>query len=138
MKAVFADAFYFVALLNRADQHHARTVVAARQLREPLLTTEWVLTEFADALAESTSRRLVLPFIRSLERDSQVTQPGVVAAGLAALRRARGQTVVADGLHFLCRDGGGGHHGCADGRPAFQAGGFSGVAGVKCLPSATG
>ena len=73
MKAVFADAFYFVALLNRADQHHARTVVAARQLREPLLTTEWVLTEFADALAESTSRRLVLPFIRSLERDSQVT-----------------------------------------------------------------
>ena len=48
-------------------------MAAARQLREPLLTTEWVLTEFADALAESTSRRLVLPFIRSLERDSQVT-----------------------------------------------------------------
>ena len=24
MKPVFADAFYFVALLNRADQHHAK------------------------------------------------------------------------------------------------------------------
>jgi hypothetical protein len=26
MKRVFADAFYFVALLNRADQHHARAL----------------------------------------------------------------------------------------------------------------
>ena len=72
MRPVFADTFYFVALLNRADQHHARVVAAARQLREQLLTTEWVLTEFADALAESTSRRLVVPFIRSLEQDPKV------------------------------------------------------------------
>ena len=72
MKPVFADAFYFVALLNRADQHHPRAVAAARQLRDNLLTTEWVLMELADALAESTSRRLVLPFIRSLEQDPKV------------------------------------------------------------------
>ena len=39
MKAVFGDTFYFVALLNRADHHHARGVAAARQLREQLLTT---------------------------------------------------------------------------------------------------
>ena len=72
MKPVFADAFYFVALLNRADQHHPRAVAAASQLRDNLLTTEWVLMELADALAESTSRRLVLPFIRSLEQDPKV------------------------------------------------------------------
>ena len=72
MKPVFADAFYFVALLNRADQHHPRAVAAARQLQDNLLTTEWVLMELADALAESTSRRLVLPFIRSLEQDPKV------------------------------------------------------------------
>ena len=72
MKTVFADAFYFVGLVNRADQHHARIVAAARQLREDVLTTEWILAEFADALAESSSRRLVPQFIRALEQDPKV------------------------------------------------------------------
>ena len=73
MKTVFADAFYFVALLNRADQHHSRAVAAARKLRDNLLTTEWVLTELADALAKSSSRALIAPFIRTLEQDPNVT-----------------------------------------------------------------
>jgi len=72
VKAVFADAFYFVALLNRGDQHHAKVTAAARQLRENLITTEWVLMELADALAESGSRRLVAPFIRELSQDPKV------------------------------------------------------------------
>lgn len=72
MKTVFADAFYFVGLINRADQHHARVVAAARQLRDDVLTTEWILAEFADALAESASRRLVPQFIRTLEQDPKV------------------------------------------------------------------
>jgi len=37
MKAVFADAFYFVALLNRADQYHAKATSLARQLRDDLV-----------------------------------------------------------------------------------------------------
>lgn len=72
MKAVFADAYYFVALLNRSDQHHAKVTAAANQLRENLVTTEWVLTELADALAESGSRRLVAPFIRDLSQDPKI------------------------------------------------------------------
>ena len=72
MKAVFADAFYFVALLNRADQHHAKTVAAARELRSDVVTTEWVLAEVADALAASRSRRLVGDFIRDLTQDPKV------------------------------------------------------------------
>ena len=60
MKAVLADAFYFVALLNRADQHHLKAAAAARDLRSNIVTTEWVLTEVADALATSASRRLAL------------------------------------------------------------------------------
>ena len=59
MKAVFADAFYFVGFVNRADQHHAKVAAAAQQLQSDVVTTEWVLAEFADALAESTSRGLV-------------------------------------------------------------------------------
>lgn len=72
MKAVFADAFYFVGLLNREDQHHARAVAAADRLHGELVTTEWILAEFADALAESASRRFVLKFIRDLDNDSKV------------------------------------------------------------------
>jgi uncharacterized protein len=72
MKRVFADSFYFVALLNRADQHHSRALAAAGQLRDDIVTTEWVLTEVADALAESSSRRFVAPFIRKLAGDPKV------------------------------------------------------------------
>jgi len=66
MKAVFADAFYFVALLNRADQHHSKATAAARDLRNNLVTTEWVLAEVADALAASASRSLAASFICDL------------------------------------------------------------------------
>ena len=72
MKTVFADAFYFVGLVNRSDQHHSRVVAAARNLRDDVITTEWILAEFADALAESNSRRLVPQFIRDLEKDPKV------------------------------------------------------------------
>ncbi len=72
MKAVFADAFYFVALLNRRDQHHAKVSAAARQLDGNLITTGWVLMELADALAESASRSLVAPFIHELSQDPKV------------------------------------------------------------------
>jgi uncharacterized protein len=72
MNRVFADAFYFVALLNRADQFHARARTAASQLHGEVITTEWVLTEVADALAESASRRLAAQFIRDLAQDPKV------------------------------------------------------------------
>jgi predicted nucleic acid-binding protein len=78
MNRVFADAFYFVALLNRADQYHARATAAARESRGEVVTTEWVLAEVADALADSASRRSVAPFIRDLAQDPKVR---IVRAG---------------------------------------------------------
>jgi hypothetical protein len=72
MKPVFADAFYFVALLNRADQHHSKAAAFASQFRGVLVTTHWILMEVADALAESESRRVVVPFIRELGGDPKV------------------------------------------------------------------
>jgi hypothetical protein len=53
MSVVFADAYYFVARLNRRDQHHDRVVTFSRNFRASLLTTDWVLMEVADALAKS-------------------------------------------------------------------------------------
>ena len=78
MNRVFADAFYFVALLNRADQYHAKAAAAAGQLHGEIVTTEWVLTEVPDALADSASRRSAASFVRDLARDPKVR---IVRAG---------------------------------------------------------
>jgi len=62
MNEVFADAFYWIALANPADQWHK----AAKQFNEEnleasLLTTEEVLTEFLNYYAESgKSRRRIV------------------------------------------------------------------------------
>ena len=56
MKPVFADAFFYVACLNRADQHHNRVMAAASRPLGRMVTTRWVLMEVVDALAASERR----------------------------------------------------------------------------------
>jgi uncharacterized protein len=70
MSVVFADAFYFVARLNRRDQHHQRALEFSRDFRARLLTSDWILMEVADALAESESRVRVRDFILHLRRSA--------------------------------------------------------------------
>jgi uncharacterized protein len=55
MMKVFADTFFFLALLNKHDEAHAKAVSFA-SLIDKLVTTEWVLTELADGLASSRHR----------------------------------------------------------------------------------
>lgn len=50
MRAVFADTFYFLALLNRRDAAHALAIHATRTPGRTFVTTEAVLTELGDAL----------------------------------------------------------------------------------------
>ena len=68
MSLVFADAFYFVARLNRHDQHHERVVAFSREFRSGILTTDWVLMEVADALAKSECRSRIRDFILHLRQ----------------------------------------------------------------------
>lgn len=70
MNVVFADAFYFVARLNRRDQHHERVLKFSRDFRAHLLTSDWVLMEVADALAKSESRTQVRDFILHLRQTA--------------------------------------------------------------------
>lgn len=73
MKRVFADTYYFLAIFNRKDRHHARTVeVLRRGGTRPMVTTQWVLVEFADAMSGSSHRSEVLPFLEQLESDPDV------------------------------------------------------------------
>ncbi|WP_042724860.1 type II toxin-antitoxin system VapC family toxin [Chthoniobacter flavus] len=54
---VFADAFFYVALINRRDGHHGRVRAWVDAFEGEIVTTQWVLTEVADAFAESHARR---------------------------------------------------------------------------------
>jgi len=74
MRTVFADTFYFIALLNPSDATHAKAVefTAANMVR--MLTTEWVLTELADGLAKSPRGRLeLLATLADLQTDEDAT-----------------------------------------------------------------
>jgi predicted nucleic acid-binding protein len=69
MRTVFADAFYFVARLNRRDQHHERVISFSRDFRAKLVTTDWVLMEVADALAKSECRSRIREFFSHLRQS---------------------------------------------------------------------
>ena len=54
----FADTFFFLALRNPQDEAHGRAVAITAQVAgRPLVTTAWVLTEVADALAKPRNRK---------------------------------------------------------------------------------
>jgi predicted nucleic acid-binding protein len=63
---VFADTFYFLALLNPEDRQHPKAVAHSQKLRSTIWTTEWVLTEVADAFAGSQMRSKVADFVEKL------------------------------------------------------------------------
>ena len=69
MKSVFADTFYFLALLNERDSAHKRAVAASRRPGLTLVTTELVLLELADALCKPPQRDEVPTLWKVVETD---------------------------------------------------------------------
>jgi uncharacterized protein len=69
MTFVFADTFYFLALLNAKDAAHARAAAFSESYDTALLTTAWVLTELADALANSRHRANFQRVLDQLQAD---------------------------------------------------------------------
>jgi uncharacterized protein len=85
MKAVFADTFYFLALLNERDAAHNRAVSVSRTTGLRLVTTEFVLLELADALCRPGQREEALalwnlvqmePAFRLVTATSELIQRG--------------------------------------------------------------
>jgi len=71
MRTVFADTFYFLALVNALDKAHARAMAFTASYRGKLITTEWVMIELADALAASPQGRAEFLSTRSdLQADT--------------------------------------------------------------------
>src|SRR6476660_8141355 len=56
MKTVFADTFYFLALLNQRDPAHQKAVAASAPTDLSFVTTEFVLVELGDALRKPPVR----------------------------------------------------------------------------------
>jgi predicted nucleic acid-binding protein len=72
MKAVFADTYYFLALLDSSEKRHADAVAAARDAELRIVTTEWVLAEFGDAYGHPADRGDFILLYRSLVNHPRV------------------------------------------------------------------
>ena len=73
MNPVFADTYYFPALLHKGDAAHAQAVALAEKITQPILTTTWVLTEVGDALSAPGLRPRFVELVETLRADPACT-----------------------------------------------------------------
>ena len=71
-KPTFADTFFYLALVNPQDGEHRLAVSTAAALTGPVITTQWVLVEVADALCSAANRHRFLALLELLIADSRV------------------------------------------------------------------
>ena len=90
MSRVFADTFYFLALLNRDDPAHRRALAAARSVAQ-IVTTEFILLELGNACAKAADHADFLSLVEGMRASPRVhTVPlatELLDAGLALLRQ---------------------------------------------------
>jgi len=72
MRTVFADTFYFLALLDSKEKEHEQAVCAARDPGLRIVTTEWVLAEFGDAYCRPGDRADFISLYHSLTKNPRV------------------------------------------------------------------
>lgn len=71
MTRVFADTYYFLALLNSKDPAHSRSVEFTLAFDGEMTTTAWVLTELADALNDPPNRPKFVETMNQLRNNQQ-------------------------------------------------------------------
>jgi predicted nucleic acid-binding protein len=71
MTVVFADTFYFLALVNPRERRHALAVEYSRNSSVSLLTTAWVLTEVGNALSKGVNREIFLRLLDDLSASAE-------------------------------------------------------------------
>ncbi len=72
MNRAFADAFYFLALTNPRDQAHARALAFTAAFQGQMVTTAWVLTEFADAMRTPANRLEFVATLKDIRANPQM------------------------------------------------------------------
>ena len=72
MNAVFLDTFFLLAAINPADTYREQALGWSDAYDGPLLTTAWIITEVADALAGPPHRRIFATFYEALRAEERV------------------------------------------------------------------
>jgi len=66
MRAVFADTFYFLALLDIREAAHIKAALFSREPDLRIITTEWVLAEFGNAYCDPRDRPDFVSLVRAI------------------------------------------------------------------------
>jgi predicted nucleic acid-binding protein len=72
MSTVLADTSFFVAYLNPREDCHALAVEWMTASEERIVTSEWVLAELGNFLAEGPNRRLFGALVRALSVEERM------------------------------------------------------------------
>jgi hypothetical protein len=72
MRAVFADSFHFLALLNDNERVHRQAVTEHRRAPQKIVTTDCILLEVGDALCQQSDRDDFLSLLGTFSRDSRI------------------------------------------------------------------
>ena len=72
MTTFLADTSFFVAYLNPREDCHAAAVEWMTASTERIVTTEWVLAELGNYLAQGPNRRLFGSLVRALSAEERV------------------------------------------------------------------
>src|SRR5437867_3584348 len=73
MRTLFADTFYYIALLSSTDAAQTRAVEFTRTYNELMVTTVWIITELADGMADGSTRQAFMNFYDAVRVDPQVS-----------------------------------------------------------------
>ena len=73
MTPVFADTYYWLALINPRDHAHQEALALAQSLTQPLVTTAWALTEVGDAMCLPANRSTFVRLLDALANDAETT-----------------------------------------------------------------
>jgi predicted nucleic acid-binding protein len=72
MSVLLADTSFFVAYLNPCEDCHSLAVEWMTASSALIVTSEWVLAELGNYLAEAPNRRLLAPLVRALSAEERV------------------------------------------------------------------
>jgi predicted nucleic acid-binding protein len=74
MTPIFADSFYFFALLNPHDSTHAKAVAFTQAYTGRIVTTGWILTELGDGWARPAAWRTVfIQLLADVRANANIT-----------------------------------------------------------------
>jgi predicted nucleic acid-binding protein len=72
MRTVFADTFFFLAVLDSREHFHSQSLHFLRDRQLKLVTTEWVLAEFGNAYSDPRDRSDFVALYRALVNNPRV------------------------------------------------------------------